>query len=361
MTREQSLTRSRSESRQADELSDFAAQAEPRITSPRRGDILDLLEAEHANFHAVFDWSLRSGELETGLRLAGSLFWFWNLRAHFSEGRTWLGRLLAGAGDLPETAALAKALYAAGGLAFLQGDFKDALEKLNQSERIWRRLGDRRGLAYALVVRGMTLLEENRLALAGDCEMEAESIFHSLGDLWGSALALNDLGNVCRRRGEHDEARETYWKSLALWERMGDSWGLSLTLSNLGCLEMRQNRHREAREPFERALTLQSGTGDRWGQAETLKNLGDLAAREKDWPEALRLYRQSLDLNLCLGRKPSLLGCLGGLAAVAAETSRDLHCATRWDLMDPFEAARDALDVSAAWLPAIEERPPRAA
>ncbi|HEV2845322.1 MAG TPA: tetratricopeptide repeat protein [Thermoanaerobaculia bacterium] len=349
------------ERRHAQLFTDFAERAESRITSSRRGDVLERLEAEHANFHAVLDGALKSGELETGLRLAGSLFWFWNLRAYFSEGRTWLGRILARAGDLPETAALAKALYAAGGLAFLQGDFKDALDKLGRSERIWRRLGDRRGLAYTLVVRGMALLHENRLALAGDCATEAESIFHSLGDLWGSALALNDLGNVCRGRGEYEEARETYWKSLALWERMGDSWGLPMTLSNLGFLEMLQERYPEAREAFERALALQSGIGDRWGHGETLKYLGDLAVREKNWPEAVRLYRQSLDLNLRIGRKAFLLGCLGGLAAIASETRRDRCYAARWEVMDPFEAARDALDASAGWLPEAEVRPHRAA
>jgi tetratricopeptide (TPR) repeat protein len=349
------------ERRHAAFFTGLAETLEPRITSSRRGDALERLEAEHANFQAVFDWSLKTGEPQLGLRLAGALFWFWNLRAHFSEGRTWLGRLLERSGDLPETAALAKALYAAGGLAFLQGDSQDALNKLGRGERIWRRLGDSRGLAYTLVVRGMALLEENHVAVAGDCETEAESLFHSLGDLWGGALALNDLGNVLRARGEYEQARETYWKSLALWERMGDSWGLPMTLSNLGFLEMLQERYREAREAFERALALQRQVGDRWSHAETLKYLADLAVREKSWREALRLYRESLELNLRIGRKPFLLGCLEGLAAVAAETRRDAACADRWQGMEPFEAARDALDVSSTWLPEVEKRPPRAA
>lgn len=342
-------------------FTDLAETLEPCVTSPRRGDALDRLETEHANFHAVLDWSLRSGELDLGLRLAGALFWFWNLRAHFSEGRTWLGRILAEAGDCPETAALAKAFYAAGGLAFLQGDTQDALDKLSRSERIWRRLGDKRGLAYTQVVRGMALLDEHRIALAGDCETEAESLFHSLGDLWGSALALNDLGNVLRARGEYEDARETYWKSLALWERMGDSWGLPMTLTNLGFLEMLQERHQEAREAFERALALQRSVGDRWSHAETLKYLGDLAVRQRSWPEAIRLYRESLELNLRIGRKPFLRGCVGGLASIAVERMGAIQHAARWDGMEPFEAARDALDVSATWLPEVEERPPRAA
>ncbi|HEY9420089.1 MAG TPA: tetratricopeptide repeat protein [Thermoanaerobaculia bacterium] len=349
------------ERRHAGFFTALAETVEPRITSPRRGDALERLEVEHANFHAVLDWSVRSGELELGLRLAGALFWFWNLRAHFSEGRTWLGRILAAAGEGPETATLAKALYAAGGLAFLQGDSQDALDKLGRSERIWRRLGDRRGLGYTLVVRGMALLDEKRIALAGDCESEAESLFHSQGDLWGTALALNDLGNVLRVRGEYEEARETYWKSLALWERMGDSWGLPMTLTNLGFLEMLQERYREAREAFERALALQRAVGDRWSHAETLKYLGDLAVRERSWPEAIRLYRKSLELNLRIGRKPFLLGCVGGLASIAVEKMGAVQYAARWERMDPFEAARDALDVSAGWLPEMKVRPNRAA
>ena len=58
---------------------------------------LDRLEREHNNLCAAISWSLEQGRadsLELGLSLAASIWEFWLMRGHLSEGRQWLTLLL---------------------------------------------------------------------------------------------------------------------------------------------------------------------------------------------------------------------------------------------------------------------------
>jgi predicted ATPase len=296
----------------------LAQEAESKLMSPERNPWMKRLDAEHENLRAALVW-FRSvpGGNEQLLELAGSLFWFWNLRAYFAEGLVWLeGALAAKPRRAP---ARAKALYAAGGLAFLQGRFEAAHPWLEESAGLWRDLGDERRRAYALVILGMVEQNQNERDLRPAFEREQESvaIFKKLGDEWGLALALNDLGNVCRAQADLVQARKLYCQSLRKWRSMNDSWGRPLTLTNLGFLEMLEGDKGAARRAFKEALQVQHWMDDPWGLAETVKYLADLAVRQDDDGEAEKLYRESLDLNRKIGRRPLLVGCLAGLAVVA--------------------------------------------
>lgn len=321
---------------------EMAEGIEPRLTSSGRDGLLDRLETEIANFRAALAWCRTVDEAaEQGLRLAGSLFWFWNLRGHFSEGRKWLEGALAqpGAG---RTDARARALYAAGGLAFLQGDLEAALPGLEESVAIFRETDDRRRLGFALILLGMAAQQRNDFELALKSEHESIGIFRELKDEWGLALALNDLGNVYRAREDAEAAIQLYRRSLDKWSRLGDRWGLALTLNNLGYMEMKHGELARARETFERALEVQRREDERWGLAETVKYLGDVAVRQGRDEEAEILYRDSLEMNRKIGRMPLILGCLAGLAAIAVRHGHLETAARLSGCVDVFPRPRRA-------------------
>lgn len=329
MVREYALTRLRKEEgeaalrrRHAECFVELAEKVERAVKTPERDSHLKLLDAERANLRAALAWCRSpGGDRELGLRLAGALFWFWNLRADFSEG---LSSLLEALDYFrPERA---KALHGAGGLAFLQGDYPTAGRLLDQSIEIWRKLGSphERDLGYSLIIRGMTAMGLDDLEGALASEEESVAIFrkHQAEDGWGLALALNDLGNVQRRRGQLDEALRLYSESFTRWQAVKDDWGMPLTLSNRGFLRMMKGEHDAARQDLQMAADIQAKVKDTWGFAETKKYLGDLAVRKEDFEEAGYLYRESLELHRQIGRRQFLVGCLSGLFVVAVREGR---------------------------------------
>src|SRR5262249_22450196 len=141
---------------------------------------------EHDNLRAALGWALESGKWERALRLAGALYYFWELRAYWSEGQKWLNDALTlsagqqnavvAGGEVGETAIApreqaalrAKALYATGKMRFgAQFDFVGSRTMVEESLRLWRELGDTWWTAVALEHVGFMLLPENaQLAIA---------------------------------------------------------------------------------------------------------------------------------------------------------------------------------------------------
>ncbi|WP_157031920.1 ATP-binding protein [Kitasatospora cheerisanensis] len=88
---------------------------------PQQAETAERTRLAHPNLRAALEFSLTEpGEEQPALALAAALWYFWAGTGRLGEGRHWLDRALALA---PEpTGARAKALWATGHLAALQGD-----------------------------------------------------------------------------------------------------------------------------------------------------------------------------------------------------------------------------------------------
>ncbi|MFN2521624.1 MAG: hypothetical protein ABR525_11375, partial [Candidatus Limnocylindria bacterium] len=122
----------------------LAERAEPELTGPYQQAWLERLDADHENLRAALEWTLAHRQTEWALRLAGSLAVFWRVRASFSDGRQWLEGALAAApeGPLPLRA---KALWGAGFMAGMLGDYQVALRRVEDSLAGYRKLDDTQG------------------------------------------------------------------------------------------------------------------------------------------------------------------------------------------------------------------------
>ena len=285
-------------SRQLEYYTNLAESLENDLLTESQPLWLERLEREHDNLRASLDWawsSERAADRQMGLRLAGSLVWFWYFRGYLREGRSWLERLLSVEADPYSTVARAKALSAAGVLSYLQSDYAVAKYRLEEALEIWRALEDVRGTAFALTFLGR-VAQQLGDARAADFGEESVALFREHGDKWGLALSLDFLGEVARERGDHARAEELHRESMALYLEVGHSWGVALELSHFGHVALHAGDYTTARRRLEEAIEIQRAVGDKWMLAWSLHNLGDVVRAQGEHEHAASLYDESLQL-----------------------------------------------------------------
>ena len=297
----------------------LAEDASLSFRGPGQRQWLDRVEREHDNLRLAA--SGLGDDVESGLRLAAALWWFWYSRGYFSEGRRQIESMMARAtsmGEVVSERVRAEAMLGIGAMAARQGDHAQAQTWLEESLRLWRDCGDDRGLAYALLFSGFARLEPGDGQGALVRLSEGVGLLRELGDSWGLAYGLNPMGRARVMVGDHPEARSCFEESLLLFRKMGDKWGLTMTLTNLGDLLCRQGEFAAARRGLEEALSMRAEVGDRWHVAMVLTLLGDVARFQGDCREASAFYSEGLGLLRELGSTWYLAQCFKGLAGANA-------------------------------------------
>jgi predicted ATPase/DNA-binding SARP family transcriptional activator len=287
----------------------IAERAQTELAGPEQATWFERLEMEHDNLRAALDWSLDTGERDTGLRVATAIGRFWEVRGHLSDGRRWLERLLRLAADAPPHLR-AKALRIAGRLAERQQD-EAARALLSESLDAAREAGDERGVAESLRYIG-----EERF--------------------W---------------RGNFPEARWCFDESLEISRRTGDLWGTADSLLYLAFAGLVEWEFERAQSLFEQALDLGRKLGDKRVVGRSVAALGSIRYCRGEYAAARPLAEEGLSLARDLGHKEDIAGLLGFLASLALELGDD---AAARSLME--EAAATASEIGARWLDATRCR-----
>jgi predicted ATPase/class 3 adenylate cyclase len=277
---------------------------------------LRRIESEHDNFRAALGWETSDAEAaELNLRIVGSLWRFWAVRGYFSEGRTLLRRALAHPGIAPRTLPHAKALNAAGLLAYRQGEIEAAREFYEESLAIRREHGERKLIAGTLDNLGIVARAGGDFARAQALHEEGLVLWREAGDPSGIANSLSAMGLVAYNQGDYDRARKYYEESASLQRGLGNLWGLAGVLNNLGLVVTRQEDSENAPAIFEECASIFRELNDRSGIATALVNLGFAACQREDYVTGEASYRESLmifrDMNIAAG----IIGGMDGMAS----------------------------------------------
>lgn len=282
-------------------------EAEPHLMSAAREPWLQRLDAEHNNLRAALRWSVDNGEVETGLRLAGALRWFWYHRGHFGEGQ-WVTQLLAMPAASARTRARAKALYCAGSLAFYYSNPAAACPLLDESVAICRELGDHHQLARSLTFASLpTSLSRQAFAEARAQAEESVALLRASDDRWGLALALTYAGVIMWTDPDFEaRASALFLESVDLFRALGDEWGAGGSVLYLGAIRQEEGNTAAARVLYEDFVASMRGSGDVWRLASGLDILAALLSAEGDHSGAAKLTAESHLLQRKLGKSLNL-------------------------------------------------------
>jgi predicted ATPase/DNA-binding SARP family transcriptional activator len=259
---------------------DMAERAEPHLTGREQGASLDRMDRDADNLRAALRWAIHRRDGELGMRLAAALWRFWQLRGHINEGRQLLDELMALEVKVSPRVR-ARALAAAGSLAYWQYDQEDATRFYQASAELRRTLDDPAELAsalydlgHALTVPGWAKQDPRRGRVL---ELEALELYRSAGDRLGESRVLWGLGWNSHVLGKFERAIDELSHDVKLCRELGDAFGLAWALTILGLSASRVERFDLARASWREALEVFAAAGDTSGIDNVLDHLGWLA------------------------------------------------------------------------------------
>jgi predicted ATPase/DNA-binding CsgD family transcriptional regulator len=279
---------------------------------------LERLELEQVNLQAALAWLIEHRETELALRFCGASWWFWYLRGYWSEGRRWLESALGLAQAEGPTAARAKALYAAGNLAYYQDDYAIARSLLEESVQIYRKLGNKTELANALGALGVLLHVQGDLVTARPLLEESEMLCRTPGSKWELAYLLRKLAYLASREGDLVQASTYAQEGLMLARELGDKSLIATTLLTLGDIAASQGDQAQAMIRDQEGLSLARELGNKSLIAIAVQDLGYLAALQGNLAQSSVRVQEGLSLARELGDKTFITAALHTCGYVAA-------------------------------------------
>ncbi|WP_046732345.1 ATP-binding protein [Streptomyces humi] len=309
--RERSGAEAAARRRHRDHVQRRASAHEAAWFGPGQRETVARLRADQDNLRAALDFCLTTpGEARAGLRLAGTLWFYWHACGAPREGRHWLDRALDA--DPEPTPERARALWVSALLAGSPEDLTRGLRRAREARALAERLGDPAEAAHADYVIGVVQLFADELTAA---RVHYETTV-ARGPVPGQHLSLHGLDLV-----------------------------------ELACVHALLGRAERAVAVCGRALRLCEAHGEDWVRSYVLRVLALAHAVRADWrraePHAREALRRKLDVHdvIGIGLTLDLLARIADGLGAAERTAVLLGGADRvWSDIDPDRWGSAALD-----------------
>jgi predicted ATPase/class 3 adenylate cyclase len=304
------------------------------LTGPMGRRWLDRLELDHDNLRAAFDWTMRAGEPELALRMVAGAWRFWQIRGHLHEAQERAARALALPGAATLSAAIrARALGAAGSIAYWRGNIPEVHRLYREALGEARRSGDLATIAEALYnvafAPSPDVLASERFLLGAEYVTEALALYRQLGDERGIANTTWALGLGAMANRDWGGSRAYIGESLRAYRALDDPFGMGWALFELATIETEDGTPDEAEPYVLEALKVFAAAGDLSAEVLVLASLIVIAQQRGQVERAWRLA--------------------GAASALRRRTGTDLVLVSGWRDRQLPERPVDDPDAERAW------------
>lgn len=286
----------------------------------------DELLPDIPNLRMAIRRAMETNAYDPALVLIDSFHWYYNHVGSLNQAEQWLRSLVPGFDpplEVPDDIAAmlensvvspahaVMAFTSLASLANLGGRYSETSHWSDLAVASAREHGDSQRRLAALVMRGATAVYENRLDVAFESLAESRTISGELGDRWGVAVALMFVALGERR--QVDELRRAdptsdwmtrlanirvrFERAYELFDQLRDDRGMALVLVNLGRIEQHKGDLEAAEVLTERGLHRAEAVGDDvvCGLAHVFR--GRVAAEAGEYPFAVDCFVNTL--NYC--------------------------------------------------------------
>lgn len=282
---------------------ELAELAEPNLRKHGQVEWLDRLEAEHDNFRAALDWSLKNHKAEHAMRLAGALSEFWKMRGYTREGLQWLESVLAEseAKDVP-------AKYRAEvhlGIAALTlelpqspNDGPTIRRHTAEAIRIYEEIGDISEMIHAVYVSGGAPWVEGDFVKTREVFERGYQLAIHAEDTWGIGSCLHCLGHLAQIDGNPQQARKYFEQSIVTLREHGDLWNLAHPLMDVATCYWNEGETKKSLATYEESAENFRAVGSTNNVAWQQRLIGLRAMRMGKFDLAKNFFKRSLASTL---------------------------------------------------------------
>jgi tetratricopeptide (TPR) repeat protein len=199
---------------------------------------------------------------------------------------------------------------------------KEALEAIEEAQRLFAEAGDTMGSAVALHYLARMLLSQGRLLQARSMLEQALATYRALDNAKSAAYLLSYLGMTLLGLGESARAQRLFEEELELFRQLGDPGGLAGAELDLAEVLVTQGRLEQGRLRAQAALELYRKSGKRHGEAGALFWLGHVHLCEGRLAEARQRFEEALSVWSQIGLKRYAARDRITLATLALEEGR---------------------------------------
>lgn len=277
--------------RHLDHFVDLAEVTEPLLRGALQKHHLEVLETEVLNFHLAIQHSLElPGQASKGLRIAIATQRLVEVRGLFKRAREQFGQILAHPNAAVQDATRARALAAAGRLAWVADDMTATARLHSEALEIFRRLGDFECIANTLTDLALHALYDNRQGQAQRLLEEAAALALPRDNPRLKAHIQRVRGILAAVLGDFTSARALDLESLSLYRQLEDTWFVVILCWSVGVNAAALGRFEEAHAHLCECLLVGLELGNRWGASYPLDALAFLALAERRYDRAARLF-----------------------------------------------------------------------
>ena len=270
----------------------LAEQAELELFRSNQIFWLNKLDDEIDNFRIALEWAFAIN-VESGLRIASSLWRFWDVRGYLKEVGDWLHQLLEGyhIADTPHARSLA--IYAFSNAQ--QGNFPETIKLAEQSLELARALSDDQTEAFSLSFLGRFTLAQGNVKAGILFLEESLMLYKKLGDKIGQADVTNWLSISNNQNWERQLAYAK--ESLELNRELGNLSGIAACLILIARTTIWEGDLSSPAPWLKEALSICRQIGNHTNECEALEVYGTLAFWQGDYKQAHAYYQEALMLS----------------------------------------------------------------
>ncbi len=313
--------------RHADWFLEWAEAGEANFNSPRIVKWMDTLEVEHDNLRSALEWLLagqaKEGE-QKGLRLAGALGQFWEVRAYISEALRWLDLALElNPADHSGGQVLmyrARALTWAGHAAMNRNNYDQNRAYLQEAIELLRQAGPEHRLRLAEALWLLSEILDEWPDTARQVAGESVEIARQAGPtaIWYLANALSRLVQVPHPDTHPDQGLALAQEALNLSEKAGDRWNTGPFFS-LAYFNIQLGNISKARDYYLECVVRAGEAGDKGTIRLVMIALSDLERAHGHHFEAFSHYQEAAQAWIAFNNPGGAARCLECMAFLAID------------------------------------------